>query len=248
MRLCLKSGSFVLSAIMLIGNLEGFADSDPVILSSPDQQLVIRFTTVAERESRGPGGKLVYSVDFRGKHVMDPSSLALELAGQPTLGTEVQIIESTAAKGSDDYSLIGGKVSNVHDIYNSVQLRAVETSEPKRSLVIEARAYNDGVAFRYALPERDAIKDLRLKQEDTEFRVSTDATTWALALPNYRSSYESEYVKLPITAFSNQGGVSSSFLIGMPLLMHLPGVAWVTLTKADLEGNPGMYVTNPSGN
>ncbi|WP_433969751.1 glycoside hydrolase family 97 protein [Tunturiibacter gelidiferens] len=233
---------------MLICNLEGFADSDPVILSSPDQQLAIRFATVAGKESKGSSGKLVYSVDFRGKHVIDASSLALELAGQPALGSEVEIAESTPSKGSDDYSLIGGKVSHVHDLYNSVQLRAVEGSEPKRSLVIEARAYNDGIAFRYVLPAQDTIKDLRVKQEDTEFRVSTDATTWALALPNYRSSYESEYVKLPTTAFSNQGGVSSSFLIGMPLLMHLPGVAWVTLTEADLEGNPGMYVTNPSGN
>jgi alpha-glucosidase len=248
MRRRLKSGSLVLSALMLICNLEGFADSAPVVLSSPDQQLVIRFATVAGKGTGGTGGKLVYSVSFRGKQVLDPSSLALELAGQPTLGNDVEIVESTPAKGSDDYSLIGGKVSNIHDMYNSVQLRAVEKNEPKRSLVVEARAYNDGIAFRYVLPEQDTIKDLRLKQEDTEFRVSTDATTWALALPNYRSSYESEYVKLPITAFSNQGGVSSNFLIGMPLLMHLPGVAWVTLTEADLEGNPGMYVTNPSGN
>ena len=104
------------------------------------------------------------------------------------------------------------------------------------ALLIEARAYNDGIAFRYVLPAQDAIKALRLKQEDTEFRISTDATTWALELPNYRSSYESEYVKLPVTAFSNQGGVSSSFLIGMPLLMHSPGTAWMTLTEADLEG------------
>jgi alpha-glucosidase len=244
----LKSGSLVLSALMVICTLEGFAEADQVILSSPDQQLVVRFTTVAGKESRGSGGKLVYSVDFRGKHVIDPSALALQLDGQPTLGNEVEIVESTPAKGSDDYSLIGGKVSNVHDLYNSVQLHVVEKSEPKRSFVIDSRAYNDGIAFRYVVPDQDAIKDLRLKQEDTEFRVSTDATTWALALPNYRSSYESEYVKLPITAFSNQGGVSSSFLIGMPLLMHLPGVAWVTLTEADLEGNPGMYVTNPSGN
>jgi alpha-glucosidase len=233
---------------MLICNLEGFAATDPVILSSPDQQLVIRFATVPEKGAVGSDGKLVYSVAFHGKQVLDPSSLALELAGQPTLGSDVEIVGSTPAKGSDDYSLIAGKVSNVHDLYNSVQLRAVEKNEPKRSLVIEARAYNDGIAFRYVLPEQDTIKDLPLKQEHTEFRISTDATTWALALPNYRSSYESEYVRLPTTAFSNQGGVSSNFLIGMPLLMHLPGVAWMTLTEADLEGNPGMYVTNPSGN
>jgi alpha-glucosidase len=150
--------------------------------------------------------------------------------------------------GTDDYTLIAGKVRSVHDQYNRVALRAVEIDEPRRSMVIEARAYNDGIAFRYVLPEQDSVKELRLKQEDTEFRISTDATVWALALPNYRSSYESEYVKLPITALSNQGGVPSGFLIGMPLLMHSPGTAWMALTEADLEGNPAMYVTNPSGN
>jgi alpha-glucosidase len=226
----------------------GFSEISPVVLTSPNQRLSIQFTTVAGIEKAGTGGKLVYSVTFAGKQIVDQSALALELVDQPVLGSNVQIVESTPGKGSDDYTLIAGKASGIHDRYNSVQLRAVENAAPNRSLVIEARAYNDGVAFRYVLPEQDGLKELRLKQEDTEFRISTDATTWALALPNYRSSYESEYVKLPITAFSNQGGVSSSFLIGLPLLMHSPGAAWMALTEADLEGNSGMYVTNPSGN
>jgi alpha-glucosidase len=227
---------------------EGFSQSKPVTLSSPDQQLVMQFNTVAGKESSGAGGKLVYSVTFHGKQLLDPSALALELADQPILGSNVQIAGSISGQGEDEYTLIAGKASKIHDQYNKVELRVVENSEPKRALVVEARAYNDGLAFRYVLPEQDAIKDLHLKQEDTEFRISTDATTWALELPNYKSSYESEYVKLPISAFSNQGGVSSSFLIGLPLLMHSPGTAWMTLTEADLEGNPGMYVTNPSGN
>ena len=76
---------------------------------------------------------------------------------------------------------------------------------------VEARAYNGGFAFRYLVPQQDAIQQLQLKKEDTEFRLSTDATDWLLALPNYRSSYESEYVQLPTSALSNQGGVSSHF-------------------------------------
>jgi alpha-glucosidase len=243
-----KRSAFVAAALTAFCSGEGFSQSGLVKLSSPDQQLAMQFTTVAAKDSSGAGGKLVYSVTFHGKQLIDPSALALELADQPTLGSNVQIVESIPGSGSDDYTLIAGKASKIHDEYNKVQLRVVENSEPKRSVVIEARVYNDGVAFRYVLSEQNAIKELRLKQEDTEFRISTDATTWALELPNYRSSYESEYVKLPITAFSNQGGVSSSFLIGMPLLMHSPGTAWMTLTEADLEGNPGMYVTNPSGN
>jgi alpha-glucosidase len=242
-------GSFVVAAVLTTLYCgESFAQPGPVTLSSPDRQLVMQFNTVPVKESAGAGGKLVYSVTFHGKQLLDPSALALELAGQPILGSDVQIVESTPEKGEDDYTLIAGKASKIHDQYNKVELRVVENSGSKRALLIEARAYNDGIAFRYVLPEQDAIKEVRLKQEDTEFRISTDATTWALELPNYRSSYESEYVKLPITAFSNQGGVSSNFLIGLPLLMHSPGTAWMALTEADLEGNAGMYVTNPSGN
>lgn len=226
----------------------GFAQIGSVTLSSPDQQLAMQFATITEKGTASNEGKLVYSIMFHGKQLLDPSALALELTGQPTLGSSVQIVESTPGKGSDDYTLIAGKAGKIHDQYNKVELRVVENSGPKRTLLIEARAYNDGIAFRYVLPEQDAIKELRLKQEDTEFRISTDATTWALELPNYRSSYESEYVKLPISAFSNQGGVSSHFLIGLPLLLHSPGAAWMALTEADLEGNAGMYVTNPSGN
>lgn len=239
---------FLVAVFVTVCCQAGFSEIGPVVLASPNQRLSIQFTTVAGTEKTGTGGKLVYSVTFAGKQIIDQSSLALELVDQPVLGSNVQIVESTPGKGSDDYTLIAGKASGIHDQYNSVQLRAVESATPNRSLVIEARAYNDGIAFRYVLPEQAGLKELRLKQEDTEFRISTDATTWALALPNYRSSYESEYVKLPITAFSNQGGVSSKFLIGLPLLMHSPGAAWMALTEADLEGNSGMYVTNPSGN
>lgn len=244
----LKTSFIVLAVFAVLSCGEGLAQSGPVTLSSPDQQLVMQFTTVAEKGTTDAGGKLVYSVTFHGKPLLDPSALALELADQPVLGSNVQIVESTPGKGDDDYTLIAGKAGKIHDSYNKVELRVVEPSGLKRALLIEARAFNDGIAFRYLLPEQDAIKELRLRQEDTEFRISTDATSWALELPNYRSGYESEYVKLPITAFSNQGGVSSHFLIGLPLLMHSPGTAWMALTEADLEGNPGMYVTNPSGN
>ena len=244
----LRKSALIATVFAAFYSGKGFTQSGPATLSSPDQQLVIQFNTTDGKGSGAAEGKLVYAVTFHGKQLLDTSALGLELADQPVLGSNVQIIASTPGKGSDDYTLVAGKTGKVHDEYNKLGLQVVENNAPKRSLLIEARAYNDGVAFRYVVLEQSAIKELHVKQEDTEFRISTDATTWALELPNYRSSYESEYVKLPISAFSNQGGVSSSFLIGMPLLLHSPGAAWMALTEANLEGNPGMYVTNPSGN
>lgn len=217
-------------------------------LSSPDGQISMSFDTVTSAGASSAAGRLVYSVQFRGKPALDQSALSLSIDGSRSLGTAVAITNSQVSNGVDDYAMQFQKTGHIHDAYNSLLLEATEQDSAKRILKIEARAYNNGVAFRYILPEQDALKEIKLRQEDTEFRLSTDATDWLLALPNFRSSYESEYVKLPTTALSNQGGVSSSFLIGLPLLMHEPGVAWLSLMEADIEGSTSMYVTNPSGN
>jgi alpha-glucosidase len=224
------------------------ARTAPVVLSSPNQQLVMRFAIRPTGNTNGEDGRLVYSLTFRGKQILDDSGLALELDDQLPLGSGVQIVSTDASHGVDDYTLSNAKVSKVRDSYNSLAVHVAENGGEHRTMTVEARAYNDGIAFRYVLPAQNSLKDLHLRQENTEFRLSTDAIDWALALPNYHSSYESEYVQLPTTAFSNQGGVSSSFLIGLPLLMHEPGAAWMALMEADLEGNSSMYVTNPSGN
>ena len=223
-----------------------FAQADPLQLASPDQQLVLQFGIKALADEQG--SKLFYAAAFHGKSILDDSALGLELADQPALGADVRIVDSKKSSGIDDYTLSNQKVGKVHDAYNSLVIRVDESSANRRSMSIEARAYNGGFAFRYLLPEQAAIKQLKLRKEDTEFRLSTDATDWLLALPNYRSSYESEYVQLPTSALSNQGGVSSHFLVGLPLLIHEPGVAWMDIVEADLEGSTSMYVTNPSGN
>lgn len=238
---------FLLCSALLSGLLSpAVAQPAPPELTSPDQQLVIHFGIkgAANRDS----GQLVYSATFHGKPIVDDSALGLELGDQAQLGSDVGITDSKAGSGIDDYSLANQKVSKVHDPYNSVVIRVDEKAAPHREMSIEARAYNGGFAFRYLLPQQDAIQKFQLKKEDTEFRLSTDAIDWLLALPNYRSSYESEYVELPTSALSNQGGVASHFLIGLPLLIHEPGLAWMDIVEADLEGSTSMYVTNPSGN
>jgi alpha-glucosidase len=59
--------------------------------------------------------------------------------------------------------------------------------------------------------------------------------------------YESEYLKLSVSAFSNQGGVKSSVLIGLPMLAEVPGAGWVAIAESELQGYSSMYLTNPSG-
>ena len=64
---------------------------------------------------------------------------------------------------------------------------------PGRKLSIEVRAFDDGVAFRYIVPEQPDLKNVRIEQELTEFRFRKDATLYPLILDGFQSSYEDEY-------------------------------------------------------
>ena len=186
------------------------------------------------------------SRDLPREAIVDQSALRLELEGQSPLGTDVRIVSATPSSFDETYHLLTGKASEVRNHYNALRVDLEETTELHRKLTIEARAYDDAVAFRYVLPEQTPIRSFRLTKEGTEFRIAKDATTYSLILPNFHSMYESEFVKLPISAFSNQGGVASKVLIGLPTLVEVPGVAWMAITEADLRGNSSMYLTNPS--
>src|SRR6185312_2227605 len=239
---CSFATSIFIALLLPISALAQMASES---VQSPDGQLAITFKiTPAANQKSGP---ITYSVIFHGKQLVDDSGLKLELRGQRPLGTNVAVENATRSSHDSTYHLVTGKASTVRDHYNALRLDLAEPSAHPRKLMIEARAYDDGVAFRYVVPEQRPIRDFELKNEATEFRISKDATTYALELPNFRSMYESEYIKLPISAFSNQGGVESHVLIGLPLLMDVPGVGWMAITEADLEGYSSMYLTNPSG-
>jgi alpha-glucosidase len=210
--------------------------------------LYLKVQPGSNKQAAGTDGQLVYAVTFHQKKIFEDSALCLELANQAPLGAAIHITSATTGSGVDDYSLLVGKTSVVHDPYNSLTLQALESSGSGRVFEIEARVYDSGLAFRYRVPAQPALLRYQLTQEDTEFRPVIDADAWALRLPNYQSAYESEYVPQVLSALSNQGGVSSHILNGAPMLLHMPGLAWAAVGEADLEGNAAMYLENPTGN
>lgn len=211
-------------------------------VQSPDHRLRLQFAVLAHGDSGG--GQLVYSLFVNGKPLLENSGLSLSLAGGPPLGEQVRIAGATPGSGVDDYDEIAGKTSHVHDAWNSVTVSVTEPDAPRRSMTVEARAYNGAVAFRYVIPGGADHESFRLQDEHTEFNFDKDATVWALELPDFRSAYESEYVRLHISSLGAEGGEPAQTLIGLPLLTWSPGVGWAAITEADLQGSAVMYLTN----
>src|SRR5579859_5152302 len=173
-------------------------------VASPDGNLVLSIE-IAAKDGNGGVGQLVYRVAYRGKPLVEQSVLKFEVEGRRPLGAEVRVTGTAKSQGEDSYKLLTGKTSEVHDRYNALRVDVEQPGIVAIKFSIEARVFNDAVAFRYVVPDQESMRTFHLTKESTEFRIAKDATTYALILPNFHSMYESEFVKLPISAFSNQG-------------------------------------------
>jgi alpha-glucosidase len=210
-------------------SLAAFASAQP-----PTNMLSVTSPNGALTMKLAPGDRLEYTVEFRGNPVFQDSLLGLKLEGQPPLGPGMKAASSKPGQADETYTIPVGKTRTVRDHYNSQQ---IEMQDAKgRRLQLEMRAYDDGVAFRMIVPDQPGLKHVRLERELTEFNFTKDATTYPLILEGFQSSYEDEYQLRQVS------GLHKDWLIGLPFLANVPGVAWVGITEADIENYAGMYL------
>ena len=229
-----KIGSLL---VLLLAALPGAAQTPSVVLKSPGQALEISIATVRGDSVQPAGGQLAYRVTFRGQPVIDWSNLGLVMDGSPALGSAVRIDSSQPSSRDETWTPVAGKASPISNRYNAVTVETAEMAANPRRLTIEARAYDDGVAFRYVVPDQLYLKDVRILNESTQFRFSKDANTFSLISRGFETSNEDDYHQLAISALHPE------YLVNLPLLLEVSGVAWVGLTEADLENYSNLYVT-----
>jgi alpha-glucosidase len=205
-----------------------FAETDTVSVASPDGQLVLRLFIVSPKDAILV--RLAYSVTFRGKLLMDTSLLGIALHDQEVfLGETVGLVsakeESVATPGNHYHSLIAQYIQN---------------GSLGRRTTIEARAYDDGVAFRYYIPRTSTVEDLQIEEELTDFHFAQDGNAYASVLPDYQSG-KGEYSRTKLSE------IKRTSLIALPFLVEQPGVGWVAITEAQIDNYPGMLAFHPEG-
>ena len=234
---------FLLVSLMFLFTVFAIAqnsETKSIRVGSPNEQIVVILSTGPAQPEPAPGpprpivDSLRYAVEFHGKRLFDDSALGLKLAGQSPVGPGMRQVSEQKGSADESYTIPVGKTSTVRDHYNSA--RGDFQDATGRKLSVEVRAYDDGVAFRYILPEQSAIKDVRIEHELTEFRYSKDATLYPLILDGFQSSYEDEYQMRQVS------GIHKDWLVALPLLATVPGVGWVAVTEADIDNYAGMYL------
>jgi alpha-glucosidase len=230
-----------LLALVLLAALAAAAQTGAVALTSSNGAIEISIATVRGQAVEAAGGQLAYRVAFHGQPLIEWSNLGLIVEGSAALGPAVRIESSQASSQDETWTAVEGKASRIRNHYNAVAVQTVETAAGTRRLVVEARAYDDGVAFRYVVPEQPSLKELHILNEATQFRFSRFANSFSLISRGFETSNEDDYHELTI------GGLHPEYLVNLPVLVEVPGIAWVGLTEADIEDYSSLFVTAAGG-
>lgn len=129
-----------------------------------------------------------------------------------------------------------GKTSHVHSVSN--ELIATLSNSEGRYVNIYMRAFDDGVAYRYEIPEQENMKSLAVKAERMELTPAGDPMTKAMVLPVFTSTHEENYRTAPLSTYTD------SLILEMPVFMSFPSGSYMAVTEANVVEYAGMMLTS----
>jgi alpha-glucosidase len=145
---------------------------DAVRVASPDGRNTV---SVEIRD-----GGLYYSVQRDGRNIIMPSRLGFEFRGAPALREGLSITGTTRNSHDETWTQPWGEVARVRDHHNELKVAVAETAAPRRQFTLAVRAFDDGVAFRYEVPEQPNWRQFEIQEELTEFTFADNPKSWWL--------------------------------------------------------------------
>jgi alpha-glucosidase len=212
------------------------AESGPFRVVSPDGNLAITLGLESKPQPFFAGERLYYRVEYKGIPVLSDSPLGLDFKGASALDRDFEILGARRDSSDTAWETVVGARKKVRDHYNETTVALREREGLKRRLDVVLRAYDEGVAFRYVLPEQDAIGKFIISAENTGFCFPGPAVAYALNLGRFTSPYEGEFLPVGLDR------IKTTSLVGLPLLVSLPGGPWAAILEADLTDYAGMYL------
>ncbi len=181
-----------------------------------------------------------YDIYYKGKKIIENSPLSLSFENGTLFGG-LTLQALSKYKGQEQYKLLIGKTNEVDEAYFGLKITLTQKTNTDRSLILNVRAFNDGIAFRYEFPKESNNDSLILTDEISTFNFPQESKVKALFLPNYTTSHEGLYHN------SQLKNIKEDTLMDMPLLVETPDHIFIGLTESNLLNYAGMYVTKHNG-
>ncbi|WP_349834487.1 glycoside hydrolase family 97 catalytic domain-containing protein, partial [Bacteroides fragilis] len=137
-------------------------------------------------------GEPVYELSYKGKEVIKPSKLGLELKDDPGLMDGFTLSDAKTSSFDETWEPVWGEVKQIRNNYNELAI-TLDQKAQDRKMVIRFRLYNDGLGFRYEFPQQKNLNYFVIKEEHSQFAMAGDHT--AFWIPGDYDTQEYDYTR-----------------------------------------------------
>jgi len=211
----------LISVAFLSFGIESFGKEYEV--ASPDKNL--RLKVDVEQ-------KILYSLSYKSKQLIEPSSISLTLNGNRILGANPEVVK--VKRRSVDEQIIPPvriKSKVIADKFNEMSI------EFENGFGLICRAYDDGAAYRFVT---DIDGEIEVVAEEATFNFTGNHSIYFPEEESFQTHSEREYKYLKL------GTISDKMMCCVPALVEVQDGPKVLITEADLEDYPGLYLRGSS--
>jgi alpha-glucosidase len=212
--------------ILLAMLLSAFCFAAPRVLtiSSPDGNLIVNIS-LAE--------KITYSAEFKGKQIMLPSPISMELTDGRVIGKLPVLQKSkTNTVNTEIRNVINGRRASILDNYNELVVNL------KGNYSVVFRLYNEGFAYHF---KTNFPGTLIVKNEEASFNFNPSSSVYYIPKVQYDNSGEGSY------QFQKISEMPDSVYGLTPAVVVLPDGPKIAITESSLFDYAGLNIKkNPA--
>lgn len=175
--------TFRLACFFLSLLMSSAAMSESIV--SPNGLLKLNFSVNAKGEPE-------YGLFYKGKEVVKPSKLGLELKEDPGLMNGFTCVDVMTSSFDETWKPVWGEVKQIRNNYNELAV-TLDQKAQKRKMLIRFRLYDDGLGFRYEFPQQKNLNYFVIKEEHSQFAMTGDHT--AFWIPGDYDTQEYDYTR-----------------------------------------------------
>jgi alpha-glucosidase len=159
-------------------------------VTSPDGSIRLVFALVE--------GAPTYRVEKGSRVVLRSSKLGFKLRGGPSLHDQFETAKVAHDQVDRSWTQVWGECQKVRDRHNQMRVSLAGVSDAERRLDIVFRVFDDGLGFRYEIPDQSGLGEILIDDELTEFALADNHRAWWI--PAYaHNRYEYRYTDSPLS-------------------------------------------------
>ena len=195
-------------------------------------------------------GTPIYTLAYKGKDVIKPSKLGLDLKNdKKSLLNDFAITDIKRSSFDETWKPVWGEVKTIQNKYNEMAV-TLNQKETNRQIIVRFRLFDDGLGFRYEFPSQKNLTYFVIKEERTQFAMAGDHTAFWIAGDydtqeyDYTKSRLSEIRDLTSKARTENVSQSSFSPTGVQtsLIMKSDDGLYINLHEAALIDYPCMHL------